>query len=263
MDTPNWKHPSSCRLNAEEEMTSGFLFDDSFDTSSDGIFLEEEQLMVTVTQFQPTKVQEMGGDSVMSCESVPESLTRSACNAATATSHPTATVFLIEQQQFLQSIFDGVSTRFPDLSFTMARDGKSSAPVLTVTQKDLFCHPPFVLISRVRLTIEYKKYSVFVLLHLWGTGEVDGIDDAHEICRDISSKSSYKFCPGIDPDYYEQEYHKVLRFDVKSARIRRFPFTRVDSANCKLWFKPALNLSEAQKAASELKCPLASVWCMI
>ena len=82
-----------------------------------------------------------------------------------------------------------------------------------------------------------------------------GIDDAYEICRDISNLSCYKFCPGIDPDYYEEEYHKVLRFHLKSVRLCHFPFSRVDSVNCMLWFKPALNLSAAEKAASKVKCP--------
>lgn len=86
-------------------------------------------------------------------------------------------------------------------------------------------------------------------------GKVKDTDDAYEICWQISSLSGYKFCPGIEPDYYEEEYHKVLRFHVKSVRLCHFPFSRVDSVNCMLWFKPALNLPVAEKAAREVKCP--------
>ena len=111
------------------------------------------------------------------------------------------------------------------------------------------------LISLIQVTIEYKKYSVFVLLHLWRTGEVKGIDDAYEICWHVSSLSSYKLCPCIDPDYCDEEYHKVLCFHLKSVRLCHFPFSCVDSVNCMVWLKPALNLSATGKAASEVKCP--------
>ena len=53
---------------------------------------------------------------------------------------------------------------------------------------EAFVHsPPLGLISRVQVTIEYKKYSVFVLLRLWRMGEVKDTDDAYEICWHISS----------------------------------------------------------------------------
>ena len=67
--------------------------------------------------------------------------------------------------------------------------------------------------------------------------------------------SSYKLCPGINPDYYEEEYHKVLCFHLKSVRLHHFPFSCVDSVNYMLWFKPVLNLSAAEKVAKEVKCP--------
>ena len=48
----------------------------------------------------------------------------------------------------------------------------------------------------------------------------------------------------------------MIRFYIKSVRLCEFPFTtRVDSVTCMLWFKPALNLSVAQKEANEDKCP--------
>ena len=76
----------------------------------------------------------MLSDPTMNCETDPESPTRFSCFAATshhpmASDNPTASVSLTEQQQFLQAIFDGVSNHFPELSFTMACNGNSSAPV--------------------------------------------------------------------------------------------------------------------------------------
>ena len=266
MNTPNRKRPFD---NTEEERTSGFLFDDSFETCIGGVLLDDEDRpSATTAQLQPVsdlerrivEEKELLSDPTMNCEIDPEPPTTLPCFAApsrhpTAIDHPAASVSLIEQQQFLQAIFDGVSNRFHELSFTMACNGNSGAPVLTITHKHLFSHPPLGLISRIQVTIEYKKYSVLVLLRLWRKGEVKDIDDAYEICWYVSSLSGYKFCPGIDPDYYEEEYHKVLLFHVKSVQLCYFPFSRVNSVNCMLWFKPALNLSAAEKAAREIKCP--------
>ena len=111
------------------------------------------------------------------------------------------------------------------------------------------------LISRIQFTIEFKKYSIFILMRLWRTGKVKSIEDGTKVCQDISTLSDYKFCPGIDPEYYEEEYHKVIRFHIKSVRLCECPFTRIDSVTCMHWFKPSLNLSVAQKEANEVKCP--------
>jgi len=93
------------------------------------------------------------------------------------------------------------------------------------------------------------------MMRLWSEGEIKTIDDLVDLCTIFSTKSSYKFCPGIDPVHYEDEYHKVIHFHIKSVRQSEFPFSHVDSVNCKLWFLPASNISVTEKAASEVKCP--------
>ena len=144
-------------------------------------------------------------------------------------------------------------------SFTMGHEGNSNVPVLMIAQRKLFHHAPFGLTSRIQLTVQYKKYTAYVLMQLWKQGEVKTIEDVHEVCHDFSNVSKFKFCPGIDPDYYEEEYHKVIRFHIKSVRVCHFPFLRVDSVNCKLWFIPASNLPVAEKTAYEVKVQPASV----
>jgi len=172
----------------------------------------------------------------------------------TVSSHAFATP--MEQQEFLQNIVDSVASKFPELACTLRYDGlDSSNPILTISQKAMFNHPPHGLTSRVCVTIQYKHYKVHVLMRLWREGEIESIDDVMELCAIFGNKSSYKFCPGIDPAHYEDEYHKAIHFHIKSVQLSRFPFFRVDSFNCKLWFLPALNTSLAEKAASEVKCP--------
>ena len=156
----------------------------------------------------------------------------------------------------MQSIIDNVGSKFPELAFTCGYNGLDNCnPVLNIVQRVVFDHPPFGLTSRVHVTIQFKHYKVHVVMRLWSEGEIKSIDDLVELCTVFSRKSSYKFCPGIDPVHYEGKYHKVIHFHIKRIRWSEFPFSRVDSVNCKLWFLPASNTSVAEKAASEVKCP--------
>ena len=74
------------------------------------------------------------------------------------------------------------------------------------------------------------------------------------ICLAIST-NRYKFFTRIDPNYYENDYHKAIRFHINSVWLTHFLYSRVDSFKCKLWLLPALNASVAEKAATEVMCP--------
>ena len=166
---------------------------------------------------------------------------------------PPVTATLLEQQQFLQSIIDSIASKFPELVFTLRYDGlDSSNSVLEISQRTVFNHPPLGLTPRVSVTIQNNHYKVYVMMRLWREGEVKSIDEVEELCILFCQKSDYKFCPGIDPVHYENEYHKMIRFHIKSVRQSEFPFSRVDSVNCKLWFLPASNCKLVEK---EIKCP--------
>lgn len=54
----------------------------------------------------------------------------------------------------------------------MAHKGNSNVPVLMIAQRKLFHHAPFGLTSRIQLTVQYKKYTAYVLMQLWKEGEV-------------------------------------------------------------------------------------------
>jgi len=164
-------------------------------------------------------------------------------------------VTTFEKEMFLKDIVDTVSSQFPELSFSTGYNASdSNNPILTITQRSQFSHPPLGLTSRVTITIQYKHYSIFVLMRLWSEGELKSVNELVELCHMFGKKSKYKFCPGLDPDFYENEYHQPIRFHIKSVRITQFPYSRVDSVTCKLWFLPPLNASATEKAASEVKC---------
>ena len=111
-----------------------------------------------------------------------------------------------EEESFLLSVFDHVSCSFPVLALTMAVDSSSGSPVLTITQKNLFNHPPFGLTLCIQVVVQYTSYTASVLMRTWKAGEVRSVEDIIELYHDFSNKSVYKFCPWIDPQYYEENY---------------------------------------------------------
>ena len=70
-------------------------------------------------------------------------------------------VSIQEKELFLQSVFDHVNSSFPELVLTIAVDGNSSSPVLTIMQKN---YPLFGLTSRIQVVIQYKCYTTTVLM---------------------------------------------------------------------------------------------------
>ena len=68
----------------------------------------------------------------------------------------------------------------------------------------------------------------------WESGALHSISDVQQLCTKFCTGSDYKFCPGIDPQYYRLYYYEAIRFDLKSVRQTMEPFVRVDSVNCKL-----------------------------
>ena len=65
------------------------------------------------------------------------------------------------QEDFLTSICEGVSGRFPDLSFAMSRASANSdkqIPVLTINQRHLFIHPHYGMVSRIQGYVQYKMF---------------------------------------------------------------------------------------------------------
>ena len=156
-------------------------------------------------------------------------------------------------QEFHREIYETLPEQYPDLAFVRAKD-HNDTPVLVITHRCLAYHSPFGFTSRIQVTLHGYSYVAHVLMMEWESGAVKTMDEAEDLCYKFSSKAGYKFCPGIDPDYYNTEYYEVIRFHIKSVRQTTAPFARVDSVNCKLWFLVAQNASQAEKTAQEVKC---------
>ena len=65
------------------------------------------------------------------------------------------------QEDFLTSIYVGVSGRFPDLSFAMSRasvNNDTQIPVLMINQCHLFIHPPYGMVSCIQGYVQYKMF---------------------------------------------------------------------------------------------------------
>ena len=157
------------------------------------------------------------------------------------------------QKDFLSRIHEQVAMRFPNLCFAMSRvtvDSKE-VPVLTICQRRL---PPHGMVSRIQGFVQYKEYTVHVMMRLWRRQSFEDADDIIALCKIIDGSSHYKYCPGIDHNLYMKEYREVFRFHSKSVRYTNFPFLRVDSPKCDLLFELAHNATREEKDAVEVKC---------
>lgn len=73
-----------------------------------------------------------------------------------------------------KGVVDTVSSEFPELAFaTGCLSSDNNSPILTIAQRSQFSHLPFGVTSIVTITIQYKHYSVHVLMimRLWTEGD--------------------------------------------------------------------------------------------
>ena len=65
---------------------------------------------------------------------------------------------------------DNLSGIFPDLSLSMAHGTVDSSPrrvpYLLITQRTLHYHPPYGMVSRIQVTVQYKTYTVCVMMRI-------------------------------------------------------------------------------------------------
>ena len=169
-----------------------------------------------------------------------------------ATSSSNADPPFVQQANILQSVSLSLVDTFPELNFSMATG--SEQPLLQISQRHLHNHPPFGMLSRVLITVEYNYYTAYIMMRRWESVSLTSLDDLYMVCLKFSVRSQYKFCPGIDPEKYETEYRAVIGFRVKSVRQTEFPFARVDSVKCLLWFELAPNAKVSEKASTEVRC---------
>ena len=128
-----------------------------------------------------------------------------------------------------------------------------------INQHHLFVQPPYGMVSRIQGYVQYKKYSVYVLMRLWRKENFEDVEEITALCKIIVERSHYKICPGINLEEYMKEYYDVIRFHIKSVCLTEFPFQRVDLVKCKLLFELACNVSKEQKNSEEVRCRLCAL----
>jgi len=158
-----------------------------------------------------------------------------------------------KNETFHNEVCENLARHFQDLCFVKAYDSAGNSMVV-VTQRTLMFHPPMGFTSRIRITIRGFKYEVSVMMKKIESGDLQSIADIQEVCSKFSAESNYKFCPGIDPQYYKSHYLEAIRFNIKSVRQTVEPFARVDSVNCRWWFQLASNATSEEKSAKEVLC---------
>ena len=129
---------------------------------------------------------------------------------------------------------------------------------LVLTHQKLHDHPPFGLTSRVRILVKENEYVVHVLLREVQRGILPSNCPEKQLLqlgkKYASESSTFKFCPGIDPDEYEK-MREVIRFDIVSVRKTQEPFLRIDSVSCSIWFELGANCRLNRREAGAVMCP--------
>ena len=142
--------------------------------------------------------------------------------------------------------------------FVVAEYTYDGQQCLILTHQQLFNHPPFGPTSRVRILIRRNEFVVHVLSREVQCGDLlpDCPDKQMlELCKRYSLNSpSFKFCPGIDVDEYEQ-IRAIIRFDLASVWKTTEPFCRIDSINCLLWFELGAKCTNERRLADTVVCP--------
>ncbi len=96
-----------------------------------------------------------------------------------------------------------------------------------ICHEKLYCHPPFGITSRCRISVKGGEYVVNILMKEVEKGRLQSPAAVSDLLEKYSSKSKlYKFCPGLDVSQYEQ-YKDIIRFDVKSLRKTDIPSYRL------------------------------------
>ena len=110
------------------------------------------------------------------------------------------------KKAFHANIYKILPRRYPDLAFIRATESYSS----------YMSFPP----SSVGFYIANTGYSSWylyvahVLMIEWNFGVVQTIEEAEDFFDKFTDKARYKFCPGIDQDYYT-EYYEIIQFHIR------------------------------------------------
>ena len=60
--------------------------------------------------------------------------------------------------------------------------------------KTLHFHPPYGMISRVQVSVQYKTYTVHVMMRMWRKDTFETFEELAEICKMIGNNTKHKFC---------------------------------------------------------------------
>ena len=151
---------------------------------------------------------------------------------------------------------------FKDLLF-VTRNGDGSHiddGILEVLQLEMHSVQPVGLLSVARILFFSTelpgvfKYEIQDLFSSFESGSVHTADEFMDVCSIISTQGGYKYCPGIEVDYYYQYFYSMIRYHITSCRVWEHPFKRIDSVNCLLWHKLARNATAEERKSKSVLC---------
>ena len=147
----------------------------------------------------------------------------------------------------------GLVQQFPDLTSSLCTT--STTDYLIIQQRSLYDHPPAGLLPRARILVSQEgHYELQILLKTIEKDIIYSETALYKVAVKIYSSSPYKFCPGLDFNFYKEQYADILRYDSKSVKVTKEPFARVESHQCLMWHELAKNASIFEKDQSEVMC---------
>ena len=82
------------------------------------------------------------------------------------------------QETFLQNLFATLSGHFLESTFSVARSSAEECrPYLLIPQKTLHFHLPYGMISRVHVSVQYKTYTVHVMMRMWRKDTFESVEE--------------------------------------------------------------------------------------
>jgi len=100
-----------------------------------------------------------------------------------------SSVPLSQDMLHLEQIYLVEERNFPELIFALGYTADTKETTFTVTQWEMYNHPPFGYTSRVHLVVKGNKYTVNVLGNTLQSGLLQSEEDLHELCYIMSKQS--------------------------------------------------------------------------
>ena len=127
-----------------------------------------------------------------------------------------AAVDVETQEKFLKELRDVLSVYHPELFFLYMASGITDSynaqviPAMLITPLIFHHHPPFGLVPHIQVSVQYKVYTISILMRVWKRERFDSCEELGVVCEMFGNDTMHKFCPGVEMNHYMSEYYEHI-----------------------------------------------------